>query len=132
MFLKGLAMCAQKAFSRCILLIEDHPMVARILQSLFEAEGCEVTIANTGKKALACFNAMKFDLILCDIDLPDMKGFDITKKIRKKEKDLPKRTPIIGMSSEDHRKDCLDAGMDDFYLKPLLQDQITKILKICT
>lgn len=123
-------MSARKTTSRYVLLIEDNAMVAMMLQKFLEQHSCKVTVAETGKKALKYFDTIKFDLIFSDVNLPDMKGFDIAREIRKKEINLSKRTPIIGMSTEDCKQKALASGMDDFYQKPLSHEKIAEILKM--
>jgi len=115
-----------------ILVIEDEPVSSTLIKRILQQEGHHVTIAETGKKALAELAKIKHDLIFSDIHLPDTNGIEIAREYRKKEINFSSRTPIIGMSTLDQRQKCLAAGMDDFMLKPFSYEQIVEALKAFT
>jgi two-component system, sensor histidine kinase and response regulator len=80
-----------------------------------------VVLAETGKKALASWQSQAFDLILMDVQMPDMDGFEATASIRDEEKSGVKHVPIIAMTAHamvGDRDRCLAAGMDD-YVSPI-------------
>ena len=123
-----------------ILLVEDNlfnQMVAKdTLEVLFP--GCNVDIAENGKTAIALASSNIYDIILMDIHLPDIDGFEITKFIRKELDHTKKNVPICAMTasvSKERIGECLAAGMNDYIYKPfreedLKQKVISNILKI--
>jgi two-component system KDP operon response regulator KdpE len=99
-----------------ILVIEDEESLIRVLEPTLTATGAVVTVARSGSKGLEALGARAFDLVLCDLGLPDMDGEDLIKAIRR-DADVP----IIVLSArgaEDDRINSLDAGADDFVAKP--------------
>ena len=102
-----------------ILLVEDNTMNQRIGRTMLENWGAEVTVADLGKKALTLVTANRYDLILMDIQMPEMSGIEATAIIRQ---DLMDDTPIMGMTVSEmqaSRESCIRAGMNDYILKPL-------------
>jgi CheY-like chemotaxis protein len=124
-FEKNIAINATKK----ILVIEDDPISAATLESLLRDVGfSNITITSSGKEAIKLFSK-NHDLIFCDINLPDINGLELTRHFRK---NFPKKdTPIICCSTdiEKHRRECIEAGMDDFLSKPLSPDQLQEILE---
>lgn len=99
-----------------ILVIEDEPGIARVLDPVLQASGAIPKIAWSGSQALEYLASGTFDLILCDLGLPDIDGKDLILRIRQMT-DIP----IIVLSArgmEDERVRALDAGADDFVAKP--------------
>src|SRR5687768_3783226 len=99
-----------------ILVIEDEESLIRVLEPTLAATDAVVTIARTGSKGLEALAQGAFDVVLCDLGLPDMDGEDLIKAIRKGTD-----VPIIVLSArgaEDDRIKTLDAGADDFVAKP--------------
>lgn len=112
-----------------ILVVEDSLLIQKIMHCLLTSVGYEPHIASTGKKALNLFSQNDYVSIFVDIDLPDMSGISVTKKIRQLEKKL--RTPILAITShtEAHvREECLKAGMNGYYNKPLSISQLNCII----
>ncbi|HTB79608.1 MAG TPA: response regulator [Opitutaceae bacterium] len=115
-----------------ILLAEDNVVNQKVAMQLLKKGGHLITLAETGKQAVAHFNAEPFDLILMDVQMPEMDGFEATDLIRKKEALTGKpRTPIIALTAfamaEDYRQ-CLAAGMDGYLSKPIKPAELAKIL----
>ncbi|MGH9647903.1 MAG: response regulator [Bryobacteraceae bacterium] len=116
-----------------ILLAEDNVVNQRVAQAILEKAGHRVVLAETGRKALSLWEERHFDLILMDVQMPDMDGFETTAAIRQREKESGARIPIIAMTAHamsGDRERCLDAGMDDYVSKPVrgpaLLDLVTK------
>jgi len=89
---------------------------------LLEKRGHVVTIAQTGKLALEAHESQHFDLILMDVQMPEMDGLEATVAIRQREMKSGKHTPIIAMTAHamvGDRELCLKAGMDGYVSKPL-------------
>ena len=115
-----------------ILLIEDDAKMQMVARMLLEGLGCHVDIANCGEKAIALFKPGKYGLIFMDIGLPDMKGYELAKRLRETEKQTSFHVPILGLSayvSEEETALSVDAGMEEMLSKPLLMDQAKKHLE---
>jgi two-component system sensor histidine kinase/response regulator len=89
---------------------------------LLEKRGHTVVLAENGVAALAALDAQSFDLILMDIQMPEMDGIEATTAIREREKTSGKHIPIVAMTAnamQGDRERCLKAGMDAYVSKPL-------------
>jgi len=106
-----------------VLLAEDNAFNQQVARELLESNGLVVTIANTGRKAIEIVNKENFDVILMDIQMPEMDGFTATRKLR--EDPLFRDIPIIAMTAHamaDDRRKSLEAGMNDHITKPIDPD----------
>lgn len=105
-----------------ILLVEDNPINQAVASHILNREGHEVTIANNGREALEQVAVNIFDLILMDVQMPGMDGFEATRTIRAHESQSDGRhIPIIAVTAgaiKGDRERCLEAGMDDYISKP--------------
>ena len=118
-----------------ILVAEDHPANRRILGALLKPLNCEVIIARNGKEAVELFDIDTFDVILMDMQMPEMDGLEATRLIRTMG-DAGAKTPIIALTANASTEDralCQAAGMDDFISKPidprLLHAAVLKAIK---
>ncbi|MDH4128400.1 MAG: ATP-binding protein [Spirochaetota bacterium] len=114
-----------------ILVIEDDKVSQNVLSDRLSRAGHKPTIFNSGPEAIKKLSNEKFDLVLLDIQMPDMDGFQVTKIIREKEKSTGKYTPIIAttaMAMNGDRERCLKAGMDDYISKPITSEQLFKVI----
>ena len=105
-----------------ILLAEDNLVNQMLVVMRLQQRGDEVVVANNGKEALAAWEAERFDVVLMDVQMPEMGGFEATAAIRARERDSGRHTPIIAMTAhalKGDRERCLEAGMDDYLSKPL-------------
>jgi len=112
-----------------ILLAEDYETNQKLATRQLESSGFHVTLAQDGKQAVKHFLKQKFDIILMDIQMPVMDGYEATSQIRELEKsEISKsgiKTPIIAMTAhaiQGYREQCLEAGMDDYITKPLKKE----------
>jgi PAS domain S-box-containing protein len=108
-----------------VLLAEDNPVNVKFALKLLERAGHHVTVAGNGREALDLWAPHAFDLVLMDVQMPEMDGLDATRAIRLKEKDLEGRTPIIAMTANamaGDREMCIQAGMDGYVTKPVKKD----------
>jgi len=104
-----------------ILLAEDNAVNQRLATKLLEKRGHRVTVTATGRGAVERMQHESFDVVLMDVQMPDMDGLEATALIREREKNQGKRTPIIALtahSMQGDRERCLAAGMDDYITKP--------------
>src|SRR5262245_41787980 len=105
-----------------VLVAEDNIINQTLLTRLLEREGHEVRLAGNGLEALAAFEDERFDLVLMDLQMPEMDGIEAAERIRARERQTGGRVPIVAVttsSSDDDRRRCLDAGMDDLVPKPV-------------
>lgn len=121
---------ARQASPATVLVVEDDQTNQWVIREILEHEGYAVINAADGQTALREFSARPFDLMLLDLKLPGMDGYEVVRQIREREAKAgvgqEKRLPIIaltGMASEDEKQRCLQAGMDDFLAKPFAVDQ---------
>ncbi len=118
-----------------ILLAEDNEINQKFAVHLLEREGYKVTTVNNGREAINAFENQPFDLVLMDIQMPEMGGFEATAAIRKKEKETGTHMPIIAMTAyamSGYRGKCIEAGMDGYISKPLNKGEFYKILQKLT
>ncbi len=105
-----------------ILLAEDNPINQKVAVRFLQKKGHIVVLADTGKKALDGWRKQTFDIILMDVQMPEMDGFEATARIREHEKSAGNHIPIIAMTAHamvGDRERCLAAGMDDYASKPI-------------
>ena len=115
---------------KIILIVDDDENLREIFASMLRFSGYEILEAVTGREAVNKAISEKPDLILLDIELPDMRGSDVTRAIRNNSRSA--NIPIIGCSAFgwEYRKEALDAGMDDYLVKPISLEVIkTKIVQ---
>jgi CheY-like chemotaxis protein len=106
---------------RHILLAEDDPNIRRILGGMLKLASYHLDFAEDGQKAVEMWEKGEYDLVLMDIQMPLLNGFEATRAIRVKEGDGG-HTPIVAMTAHASKEDeqrCLDAGMDAFISKPI-------------
>ncbi len=105
-----------------ILVVEDNPVGRHLAVRLVEKQGHSTMTAASGREALSILEKEKFDLVLMDVQMPEMDGFEATAAIRREEARTGLHLPIIALTAhamEGDRKRCLEAGMDDYLTKPL-------------
>ncbi len=110
-----------------ILLVEDNLINQKVGTVVLEKLGHRVEVADNGRKALEILDTQTFDLILMDVQMPEMDGLAATHRIRKKERAGGKHVPVVAMTARAMKGDrdrCLAAGMDDYIAKPLKAEQL--------
>jgi two-component system, OmpR family, alkaline phosphatase synthesis response regulator PhoP len=112
-----------------ILLVEDEEHLLKIVQLNLELEGYSVTTATNGIEALKEFRKKDFDIILLDVMLPEMNGFDVCEEIRKENKDVPVLFLTAKGSSED-KIQGLKLGADDYLTKPFNLEELLLRIQI--
>ena len=119
-----------------ILLVEDNEVNQLLARRILEKHGHDVTVAGNGRLALDALKNKSFDVVLMDVQMPEMNGYEATRAIRENERDAGKHLPIIAMTAHAMKGDeqlCLDAGMDDYISKPIRPDVLlTAIDKLCS
>jgi CheY-like chemotaxis protein len=110
-----------------ILLAEDNMVNQILIKKVVEKAGYQLELANNGIQALESLSRSKFDLVLMDVQMPDMNGFEATKEIiRIYQEDRPKILAITAGSFGEDEQYCLDAGMDDTLEKPFKIEQLNE------
>jgi CheY-like chemotaxis protein len=110
-----------------VLLAEDSLYNQKLAVALLERKGHHVVVANNGTEAVGLARAQPFDLVLMDIQMPEMDGLEATRAIRQHEAGSGHRLPIVAMTAQAMKGDrerCLDAGMDDYLTKPVRATQL--------
>ena len=115
-----------------VLLAEDNVVNQRLAVKILTKRGCHVVVAENGKKAVAAFDREPFDVVLMDIQMPEMSGLEATAAIREKEKETDGRIPIIAMTAhamKGDRERCLEAGMDEYLSKPIRPQMVIDVIE---
>jgi two-component system, sensor histidine kinase and response regulator len=118
-----------------ILLVEDNAVNQLVALRLLEKHGHHVTVAANGRKALEAVAKKMFDVILMDIQMPEMDGWEATSQIREDEKKTGKHIPIVAMTAHAMKGDeerCRAAGMDHYLTKPLRTKDLFALLEKIT
>jgi two-component system aerobic respiration control sensor histidine kinase ArcB len=110
-----------------ILLVEDIELNVMVAKALLEKLGQKVSVAMTGQAAIDMARANSYDLILLDIQLPDMTGFDVARTLL--EEDLVLQTPIVALTANviKKREEYLQNGMDDIIAKPIKKSRVIQV-----
>ena len=126
---------AEKAGGRCVLLVEDNPVNQKLTCRLLELRGHHVTVASDGREAVEILKGRPFDLILMDVQMPVLDGYEATRIIRDREAEDGGHTPIVALTAdamEGGRERCLESGMDDYLTKPINPDKLFSIIERMT
>ena len=121
-------------FAGRILLVEDNSVNQEVARAMLEQFGCSVEVAGNGREAFQATGRTRYDLVLMDCRMPEMDGFEATRRIRARETDSTtgtRRLPIVALTAhvlESDRQSCLAAGMDDYLSKPFTRLQLERML----
>ena len=105
-----------------ILLAEDNPVNQKVSLKLLHRQGHSVVLVSTGTEVLEALARDSFDLVLMDVQMPAMNGYDATRAIRVRERSSGDHIPVIALTAHamhGDREICIDAGMDDYLTKPI-------------
>lgn len=114
-----------------ILLVEDNPYNQKVASKMLEKFEYRVTVASNGAEAVEIFQSSSFDLILMDMQMPEMNGLQASKIIRDLERENC-YTPIVAMTAnvlDQDRERCYDAGMNDHLAKPFRRDDLLRVIE---
>jgi two-component system sensor histidine kinase/response regulator len=117
-----------------ILVAEDTAVNQRLIVRLLEKRGHRVTVASDGREAIDALAKTSFDLVLMDMQMPIMDGFEASAAIREREKGLDTHQQIIALTAnamKGDREKCLAAGMDGYLFKPIRPPELDEILETC-
>lgn len=116
-----------------VLLAEDNPVNQRLAVRLLEKRGHLVVVAATGLEALQALEKESFDLVLMDVQMPEMDGLEATAAIRQREKNTGRRQPVVALTAhamKGDREKCLAVGMDGYLTKPIRPQELDQLLEI--
>ena len=114
-----------------ILLVEDSRTNQILAEALLDGAGHNVTLANNGVEAVQAAAAQTFDVILMDLQMPEMDGFEAAQKIREREASSNQHTPIVALSATPHGWRCSveqNSGMDGCMTKPIVLEVLDELL----
>jgi len=114
-----------------ILIAEDNPVNQKLIGTLLEKRRHTVKIVGNGREAVEALSQEPYDLVLMDLQMPEMDGFEATGEIRKREKQLGLHIPIVALTAhamKGDRERCLEAGMDGYLTKPIRAQELDEIL----
>jgi two-component system sensor histidine kinase/response regulator len=118
----GICHCLTRERRPRVLVVEDNPVNQHLALRVAEKQGYSPRAVGNGREALALLAKEHFDLVLMDIQMPEMDGIEATIAIRREERETSRHVPIIAMTAhamQGDRNRCLDAGMDDYISKPI-------------
>jgi len=115
-----------------VLLAEDNLVNQRLAARLLEKRGHSVKLASNGLEVLAAVAQERFDLLLCDVQMPQMDGLEATARIREQEEGTGVRLPIVALTAHAMKGDAerfLEAGMDGYVAKPIQANQLFEVIE---
>jgi signal transduction histidine kinase/CheY-like chemotaxis protein len=123
------SLAAQSDFENvCILVVEDNEINQSLIKHLFKSWDLNYDLANNGAEAIEKLRLKKYELVLMDIQMPEMDGYTATQEIRR---NLKLDTPIIAMTAHalaGEREKCLSYGMNEYISKPIREEQLHKLI----
>jgi CheY-like chemotaxis protein len=112
-----------------ILLVEDDAMNRKVTLRMLSRLGYNADAANNGLEVITCFKANTYDLVLMDIVMPEMDGFEASREIRRYWLDWPKIVAFTAYMLPDLHERCIEAGMDGYIVKPVHLEELAKMLR---
>jgi CheY-like chemotaxis protein len=115
-----------------VLMAEDNPVNQKLTAKILEKRGHQVVVVGDGREALAALEKETFDVVLMDMQMPEMDGLEATAAIRKKEQSTGAHVPIVAMTANAMPSDqekCLAAGMDGYLSKPIQAQHFLKVIE---
>jgi CheY-like chemotaxis protein len=116
-----------------VLLAEDNLVNQRLVVRLLEKRGHRVVVAGTGLEALQALEKGSFDLVLMDVQMPEMDGIEATAVIREREKGGGLHQPVVALTAhaiKGDREKCMAGGMDGYLSKPIRPQELDQLLEI--
>jgi CheY-like chemotaxis protein len=110
---------------------EDNPVNQKLIERLLQRDGHEVTVAENGRVCCELFTGSEFDVVLMDMQMPEMSGIEATQEIRRLETESGGHVPIVALTANttpEDRDSCLTAGMDDVLSKPVSVPKLRSML----
>ncbi len=123
---------AVKVSGTRVLLAEDNPVNQAVVSRMLEKVGHSVTLASNGREVMDRWQREQYDVVLMDVQMPEMDGLEAATLIREKEEQSDRHTPIIAVTAHTipgYRQKCLDAGMDDYMPKPVDKRELLALIE---
>jgi CheY-like chemotaxis protein len=114
-----------------VLVAEDNIINQRIAMHILQKLGYKVDLAGNGKEALEAIERAHYSLVLMDLQMPQMDGFEATAAIRRRESAGGRRIPIVALTAhamKGDRERCMEAGMDDYIAKPFSAGGLARVI----
>jgi two-component system sensor histidine kinase/response regulator len=114
-----------------ILLAEDNAINQKLAKQLLKKRGHSVTLASNGREALSALEKKSYDLVLMDVQMPELDGLEATRLLREKEKGSGLHQPVVAMTAlvmRGDRERCMEAGMDGYLSKPIRPQELDEVL----
>jgi two-component system, sensor histidine kinase and response regulator len=102
-----------------VLVVDDNRVIRELVTRQLAKLGVRSETAVDGNDAIAKLEAASYDIVLMDVQMPEMDGIAATQEVRRKEASLGKHTTIIALTGHGSRVECIEAGMDDYIAKPM-------------
>jgi signal transduction histidine kinase/CheY-like chemotaxis protein len=115
----------------CVLLAEDNVVNQRIVSRMLVGLGCRVDVVGDGVQALEAVARGSYDVVLMDVQMPELDGLEATRRLRRQPHGL--QLPVVALTAnvtDEFRQACLAAGMTDFLTKPLSKGELTRVLSV--
>ncbi len=122
---------AEPAAALRILLAEDNDFNQQLIDHLLRRRGHDVVVARDGRKALEVLDHSSFDLMLLDIQMPELDGFQVIEVLRRREQTAGGHLPVVALTAhamKEDRERCLQAGMDDYLSKPIRAAELFAVI----
>ena len=121
---------AEEMLDARVLVVEDNAINQDLIEQQLISLGCEVEIASNGAEAVSLWESNTYDLILTDVHMPKMDGFQLTKHIRENEKVTDTFTPIVLITADVHQKQkkLIELGINAYLSKPIERQELSKVL----
>ncbi|HQH33339.1 MAG TPA: response regulator, partial [Petrotogaceae bacterium] len=115
-----------------ILVVEDNEINQKLICAILKKRGWNPLVADNGLKALEVLKDKSFDIILMDVQMPYMDGYETTRRIRQSENQTVAKIPIVAMTAyamTEHRQSCIKSGMNDYITKPVNMSDLYTIIE---
>jgi signal transduction histidine kinase/ligand-binding sensor domain-containing protein len=116
------------AISPSILIVEDDPVSRQLVQACLVGLGCAPDAVESGEAALEALEARQYDLLLLDIQMPGMDGYEVARRVRDRFGSHPWMVALTAATREGDRERCLAAGMDDYLSKPMRFEELAAVV----
>jgi CheY-like chemotaxis protein len=111
-----------------VLIVEDNPDTAETLKDVLELHDQEVVVARDGEEGLARVRSLEPDIVLCDVGLPGLDGYEVARRIRAEACAAPTLVALTGYALPEDRRRALEAGFDHHLAKPFEFSELERIL----
>lgn len=102
-----------------VLVVDDNRVIRELVTRQLAKLGVQSETAVDGNDAIAKLESASYDIVLMDVQMPEMDGIAATQEVRRREKESGKHTTIIALTGHGSRVECIEAGMDDYIAKPM-------------